>query len=111
MSAPAFPGATSISALEVYDDVAADGHLALFRADGAIEVDRLARLHERAVALVAHRSSDWRARWQAGALAVVRETGDRLDALEAGRDPALGAGRVAAASVAPALGMCGRLQR
>lgn len=92
-------------------DRAVEGYLALFRADGTVEPGRLARLHGRAVALVAHRAPGWRARWEAGALAVARETGDRLDALQAGRDPGLGAARVAAASVTPALGMCGHLRR
>jgi mannose-6-phosphate isomerase-like protein (cupin superfamily) len=93
-------------------DLAVEGYRALFDGDGhGVDDDRLARVHERAVALVAGRAPGWRDRWQAGALAVARETGDRLDALEAGRDPGLGAAQVAAASVTPALGMCGHLHR
>ncbi|MGR0220736.1 cupin domain-containing protein [Agromyces sp. ZXT2-6] len=92
-------------------DLAVEGYRALFRDDGAVDRERLARLHEQAAALVARRAPEWRARWQAGALAVARETGERLDALAAGRDPGLGAARVAAASGTPALGMCGRLHR
>ena len=68
-------------------------------------------MHERAVALARPRIPEWRERWEAGALAAARETGTRLDALEAGRDPGLSEGRVAEASVAPDYGMCGRLRR
>ena len=50
-------------------------------------------------------------RWEAGALAVARETGDRLDALEAGRDPGLADARVAGSPAVDAFGMCGRLRR
>jgi mannose-6-phosphate isomerase-like protein (cupin superfamily) len=92
-------------------DLAVAGYRALFRDGRAVDPERLARLHLRAAALVAPRVVDWRERWEAGALAVVRETGRRLDALEHGDDPGLGAARVAAASVTPALGMCGRLTR
>ncbi|MGR0321232.1 cupin domain-containing protein [Agromyces sp. ZXT2-3] len=92
-------------------DLAVAGHLALFGDDGAVDPDRLARLHARAAALVRPRVPEWRARWGAGALAVARETGRRLDALESSGDPGLAEARVAEASVAPAFGMCGRLQR
>ena len=88
-----------------------EGFLALFDDDGTVDPARLARLHERAVALVAPRAPEWRSRWEAGALAVARDTGDRLDALEAGRDPGLAAARVAASPAADAFGMCGRLRR
>jgi mannose-6-phosphate isomerase-like protein (cupin superfamily) len=114
--AAALPGhaasdADRLGAAVARRDLAVEGYRALFRADGDVDADRLARLHERAVAIVGRRASDWRDRWESGALAVARETGDRLDALEAGRDPGLGAARVAAASVTPALGMCGHLHR
>lgn len=114
--AAALPGpeasdAERLAAAVARRDLAIEGYRALFRADGAVDDGRLARLHARAVALVTHRAPDWRDRWEAGALAVARETGDRLDALEAGRDPGLRAARVAAASVTPALGMCGHLHR
>ena len=96
-------------------DLAVEGFLALF-GDGAVDAGHLdprpplARLHERAVALVAPRAPEWRERWQAGALAAAQETGRRLDALEAGRDPGLADARVAASPAADAFGMCGRLR-
>ena len=92
-------------------DLAVRGFLALFAADGRVDPTRLARLHERAVALVAPRAPEWRMRWEAGALAVARDTGDRLAALEAGRDPGLAAARVAGSPAVDAFGMCGRLRR
>ena len=100
-------------------DLAVEGFLALFGDDavdaghlddGHLDPARLARLHDRAVALVAPRAPEWRARWQAGALAAALETGRRLDALEAGRDPGLADARVAASPAADAFGMCGRLR-
>ena len=92
-------------------DLAVEGYVALFREDGTVDPDRLAHLHGRAAALVRPRVAEWRGRWEAGALAVARETGDRLDALAGGSDPGLAEARVAEASVAPAFGMCGRLRR
>lgn len=114
--AAALPGADRpdeerLAAALARRDLAVAGYLALLREDGTVDPHRLAHLHERAVALVAPRVPEWRARWESGALAVARETGDRLDALEAGHDPGLGAARVAEASDAPAFGMCGRLRR
>jgi hypothetical protein len=92
-------------------DLAVRGFLALFAADGRVDATRLARLHERAVALVAPRAPEWRSRWEAGALAAAVDTGDRLAALEAGRDPGLAAARVAGSPAVDAFGMCGRLRR
>ena len=92
-------------------DLAVEGFVGLFAADGTVDRTRLARLHERAVALVARRAPEWRARWEAGALAVTNATGDRLDELDAGHDPGLAMGRVATTSGLPAFGMCGRLRR
>ena len=96
-------------------DLAVEGFLALFddgRVDAErLDAERLARLHARAVALVAPRASEWRERWQTGALAEAHETGRRIDALEAGRDPGLADARVAASPTADAFGMCGRLRR
>jgi hypothetical protein len=93
-------------------DLAVAGYLALFDDDGGgVDRDRLARLHHRAVALVRPRVSEWRERWESGALAAARRTGDALDELEAGRDPGLAEARVAVASDAPAYGMCGLLRR
>ncbi|WP_400995688.1 cupin domain-containing protein [Agromyces sp. GXQ0307] len=117
--AAALPGpeasdADRLAAAHARRDLAVAGYLALFGDDGddgAVDPDRLGRLHARAAALVRPRVPDWRARWQAGALAVARETGHRLDALERGGDPGLAEARAAEASVAPAFGMCGRLQR
>ena len=114
--AAALPGADAsdaarLAAAIARRDLAVEGYRALLRAGGDVDPDRLAGFHERAVALVARRAPDWRERWRAGALAVARETGERLDALESGGDPGLRAARVAAASVAPALGMCGHLAR
>ena len=57
------------------------------------------------------RVPEWRERWKSGALAAAHDTGDRLDALEAGYDPGLAEARVATASDVPAYGMCGRLRR
>ncbi|GAA1055203.1 hypothetical protein GCM10017608_31580 [Agromyces luteolus] len=112
------PGAAAsdadrLAAAHARRDLAVEGYLALFRdvGDGTVDADRLARLHARAAELARPRVADWRARWEAGALAVARETGHRLDALASGGDPGLGEARVAEASVAPAFGMCGRLQR
>lgn len=94
-------------------DRAVEGFLALFAAAGTGTVDRsrLARLHERAVALVAPNAPEWRRRWEAGARAVASETGGRLDALGAARDPGLATARVSSAPPADAFGMCGRLRR
>ncbi len=105
------PDAERLAAALARRDLAVQGFLALFDADGTVDPARLARLHERAVALVAPRAPEWRSRWEAGALAVARETGDRLVALEAGRDPGLADARVADAPAADAFGMCGRLRR
>jgi mannose-6-phosphate isomerase-like protein (cupin superfamily) len=114
--AAALPGtdasdAARLAAAIARRDLALEGYLALFLPDGTIAPERLARLHARAVALVGRHAAEWRTRWEVGALAAARETGDRLEALEAGRDPGLGAARVAAASLEPAFGMCGHLQR
>ena len=105
------PDDERLAAAHARRDLAVEGFRALFGDDGAVDRVRLARLHERAVALVAPRLPEWRARWEAGALADARATGDRLDALDAGRDPGLAAARVATAPEAPAFGMCGRLRR
>lgn len=95
-------------------DLAVEGFVALFRDgrvdDANLDRDALARLHARAVALVAPRASEWRARWESGALAAALETGRRLDALAAGRDPGLAAAGVAASPAVDAFGMCGRLR-
>ena len=114
--AAALPGheasdADRLAAAVARRDLAVAGYRALFGADGNVDPGRLARLHDRAVALVRPRVPEWRERWESGALAVVHETGDRLDAIEAGADPGLAAARVAEASDAPAFGMCGRLRR
>lgn len=114
--AAALPGpegadADRLAAAHARRDLAVEGYRALFRPDGSVDPDRLARLHERAAALVRPRVPEWRSRWEAGALAAAAETGRRLDALADGRDPGLAAARVAEASDAPALGMCGRLRR
>jgi mannose-6-phosphate isomerase-like protein (cupin superfamily) len=114
--AAALPGpeasdADRLAAAHARRDLAVEGYLALLRDDGTVDPDRLALLHARARALLAPRIPDWRERWEAGALAVARETGRRLDALASGDDSPLGEARVAEASVAPAFGMCGRLQR
>jgi mannose-6-phosphate isomerase-like protein (cupin superfamily) len=114
--AAALPGpeasdADRLAAAVARRDLAVAGYRELFRDDGGVDPDRLARLHERAVALVRPHVPEWRTRWQAGALAAARDTGDRLDALETGRDPGFAGARVAAASDAPAFGMCGRLRR
>lgn len=92
-------------------DLGVHGFLALLRGDGTVDAERLARFHERAVALVAPRAPEWRDRWERGAAAVAQRTGERLDALEAGRDPGLAAARVAEAPSEPAFGMCGLLRR
>lgn len=92
-------------------DLAVEGYRALFRRDGSIDADRLARLHGRAVALVAPRATEWRERWRSGGLAAARDTGERLDRIEAGHDPGLADARVASTSATAAFGMCGRLQR
>jgi len=105
------PDADRLAAAHARRDLAVRGYLALFRDDGTVDPDRLARLHARAADVVRPRVAEWRVRWEAGALAVARETGHRLDALVGGGDPGLAAARVAEASVAPAYGMCGRLQR
>lgn len=114
--AAALPGpegaeADRLAAANARRDLAVEGYRALFRPDGSVDPDRLARVHERAAALVRPRVPEWRSRWEAGALAAAAETGRRLDALADGRDPGLAAARVAEASDAPALGMCGRLRR
>ncbi|RZS68141.1 cupin domain [Agromyces ramosus] len=105
------PDAERLEAALARRDLAVQGFLALFGDDGRVDAARLARLHERAVALVAPRASEWRSRWEAGALAAAIDTGDRLAALEAGRDPGLAAARVAGSPAVAAFGMCGRLRR
>lgn len=92
-------------------DLGVRGFLALLRDDGTVDPNRIARFHERAVALVAPRAPEWRLRWQQGAAEVARRTGERIDALEAGRDPGLAEARVAEAPSEPAFGMCGLLRR
>jgi mannose-6-phosphate isomerase-like protein (cupin superfamily) len=108
---PAASDADRLAAAVARRDLAVEGYRALFGSGGRVDLDRLARLHERAVALVRPRVPEWRERWAAGALAAARETGDRLDALAAGRDPGLSGARVAEASDAPDYGMCGLLRR
>ena len=108
---PGHSDAERLAAAHARRDLAVEGYLALFDADGSVHAGRLARLYERAVALVAPRAAEWRERWRAGALATATETGERLDALEAGRDPGLAGARVASTAAAPAFGMCGRLRR
>ena len=104
------------AAVAVRRDLAVRGFLDLFD-DGVLDDahlnrDRLARLHARAVALVAEKAPEWRALWQQGALAEASATGARLDALESARDPGLAAARVTTARPEPAsLGMCGILDR
>ena len=93
-------------------DLAVQGFLALFDDDGRVDPSRLARLHERAVALVAPARARMALALGGGCAApAARDTGDRLDALEAGRDPGLAAARVAASPAVDAFGMCGRLRR
>jgi hypothetical protein len=100
-----------LAAAHARRDLAVEGYRALFRPDGSVDPDRLARLHERAVALVAPRIEEWRERWRAGALAAAHDTGERLGRLAAGRDPGLADARVASTAAHGAFGMCGRLQR
>ena len=108
------PDADRLAAALARRDLAVEGFRALFVDgivdDGRLDPERLARLHARAVALVAPRAPEWRERWRAGALAAAQETGRRLDALEAGRDPGLADARVAQSPAADAFGMCGRLR-
>jgi mannose-6-phosphate isomerase-like protein (cupin superfamily) len=113
--AAALPGpeasdADRLAAAVARRDLAVAGYRALLH-DGSVDPGRLGRLHERAAALVRPRVPEWRERWESGALAAARDTGDRLDALEAGGDPGLAGARVAEASETPAYGMCGRLRR
>jgi hypothetical protein len=107
------PDAERLAAALARRDLAVEGFRALFvdgTVGGHLDHARLARLHARAVALVAPRAPEWRERWRSGALAAAEETGRRLDALEEGRDPGLAAARVAQSPAADAFGMCGRLQ-
>ncbi|GAA1822380.1 cupin domain-containing protein [Agromyces salentinus] len=113
---PDVPAAERLAAAMARRDLAVRGFLDLF--DGGVpspdrlDHDRLERLYARAVALVAPRADDWRARWRRGALADAAATGARLDALLAGRDPGLAAARVSSARPEPSsLGMCGVLGR
>ncbi|WP_438854231.1 cupin domain-containing protein [Agromyces sp. M3QZ16-3] len=108
---PEASDADRLAAAHARRDLAVEGYLALFRGDGTVDPERLTCLHARASDLARPRVSEWRARWEAGAHAVARETGHRLDALASGGDPGLAESRVAEASVAHAFGMCGRLQR
>jgi len=108
---PDRPDAERLAAALARRDLAVEGFLALFRVDGRVDTERLAGLHARAVALVAPRAPEWRVRWREGALAVARQTGDRLDALEVGQDPGLADARVAGMPAEDAFGMCGRLRR
>ena len=92
-------------------DLAVRGFRALFGADGAVDPAGLARLYERAVALAAPHTTEWRNRWRVGALAAVNDTARRLDALEHLCDPGLADARVASVPKEAALGMCGHLRR
>lgn len=111
LPAAGHPDGERLAAAHRRRDLAVDGFLALFGPGGAVDRDRLARLHDRAVALVAPHVSEWRARWRAGALAAANETGARLDALGAAQDLGLARARVASAPPTAAFGMCGRLRR
>ena len=89
-------------------DLAVEGFCALLDGD-RVDADALARLHARAVALVAPRVERWRELWRDAAMREARETEVRLDALARADAAALADGRVAAASSTAALGMCGFL--
>jgi mannose-6-phosphate isomerase-like protein (cupin superfamily) len=108
------PDAERLEAALARRDLAVEGFRGLFVDgvvdDGHLDRERLARLHARAVALVAPRAPEWRERWRMGALAAAHDTGRRLDALEDGRDPGLADARVGSSPAADAFGMCGRLR-
>ncbi|GAA3477659.1 cupin [Streptomyces yanii] len=92
-------------------DLAVQGFLALRRATEAGDTEPLAAFHRAAAALVRHRTDDWRGRWEQGAAAASRATGDQLDALEQGDGGHLAAACVYAQQPSEygKFGMCGRL--
>ncbi|WP_416972836.1 cupin domain-containing protein [Streptomyces sp. 4F14] len=74
--------------------------------------DSLAAFHESAAALVRPRVGEWRERWERGASAAARATGEQLDRLEEGdashlRDAVV---RAEQPSEVGKFGMCGRLE-
>ncbi|MFG2560078.1 cupin domain-containing protein [Streptomyces sp. NPDC048496] len=92
-------------------DLAVQGFLALRRATEAGDTEALAAFHRAAAALVRHRTHDWRGRWEQGAAAASRATGDQLAALAQGDGGHLAAACVHAQqpSAYGKFGMCGRL--
>ncbi|PPK92080.1 Cupin domain-containing protein [Kineococcus xinjiangensis] len=91
-------------------DLAVAGYTEILRRTEAGDASALAEFHAAAARLVAPRLADFRSRWEAGAAAAARRTGELLTALADGN-----ASHLAGASVrhlprpAPTLGMCGTL--
>ncbi|WP_030925553.1 cupin domain-containing protein [Streptomyces sp. NRRL B-24720] len=92
-------------------DLAVEGFLALRRATEAGDPEPLAAFHRAAAALVKHRTDDWRGRWEQGAAAASRATGEQLDSLARGDGGHLARASVHAEqpSAYGKFGMCGRL--
>lgn len=98
-------------AARVRRDLAVEGFLALRRATEAGDPEPLAAFHRAAAALVRHRTDDWRGRWEQGAAAASRATGEQLDSLAQGDGGHLARACVHAEQPSGygKFGMCGRL--
>jgi hypothetical protein len=105
------PGA-DVTAAYRRRDLAIEGFQALRAAVERDGPDAMAAFHAAAVALKRPQFATWRQRWQAGALAAARATGEQLDALERGDGGHLAAAAVQGLpepSERGRLGMCGLL--
>ncbi|GAA4963877.1 cupin domain-containing protein [Kineococcus glutinatus] len=91
-------------------DLAVAGFGELVRRTQAGDTGALAQFHAAAAALVAPRLPEFRRRWEAGAAAAARTTGEHLDALARGEAGHLAAGAVHQLGAPErTLGMCGFL--
>ncbi|OON82876.1 cupin domain-containing protein [Streptomyces tsukubensis] len=92
-------------------DLAIEGFATLRAATEAGDPAPLLAFHAAAGALVRPRIEEWRERWEHGAAAAARATGDHLDRLAEGDTSHLGAASVHARtpSAHGKYGMCGRL--
>ena len=94
-------------------DLAMEGFAVLRDAVLSSGPQALAPLHAAAAALVASRTSTWRALWEAGPAAQAARTGEHLADLAQARAPHLGQARVRTVEPDPGplrFGMCGRLR-
>ncbi|WP_337059876.1 cupin domain-containing protein [Kineococcus sp. G2] len=92
-------------------DLAVEGFTEILRRTRAGDTTALAEFHAAAAALVRPRTGRFRERWQRGAAAVARRTGEQIDALERGEHAHLADGVVTRLErpESTTLGMCGFL--